>query len=95
MLLVINFLEALQLLEYWHSFNLDRYYEVLKDHTFQTIFLDLSREEVKAWIDHNRGKVPEESKVIFARLEARLDEAIASWSSTGDKVVVGGSSQLG
>ena len=42
-----SFLEKRQLLEYWNLFNLDQYYDSLKEVTFETEFVPVSREQVK------------------------------------------------
>ena len=37
------------------KFEIDQYYESLKKFTFETKFVDLTEEEVKAWRTFNRG----------------------------------------
>ena len=51
-----NIVEKQNLLKYWYSFNLDKYYDQIREFTFETFFIDFSREEVDAWLKSGSNK---------------------------------------
>jgi len=76
-------------LAYQRLYEIDQYYESIKDYTFQTDFLELSVEEVKAWRLFNKnGKMTNEENRLFEQLKSRLDQKIKTISKNGQGAFV-------
>lgn len=50
--------EARQMMEERQTFEIDRYYDMLRDHTFATRFVPVSVLQAQAWRKYNRGGAP-------------------------------------
>jgi len=68
-------------------FEIDQYYESIKDFTFRTTFVQVEEEEAKAWRKDLRGALlSEEETVLLNSLKTKLSVAIQEYVSEGKKV---------
>jgi hypothetical protein len=86
-----------QNLQYWNSFSLQKWYPLLKDFTFPTVFLPVSVEEAQAMLDYmenavtmtdnnNTGAVfemPPYNHPLLHKVEEKLDALIQAYVKQG------------
>jgi len=73
------------------GFGIETWYERLSGHTFETDFISLSEEEVRAIVrlsdfahfDSEFGAATEEDKKVLEKLCERLDQSIGKWGDDG------------
>jgi len=74
--------EKQQTYQYWQSYNLDAYYEQVKDLTFACTFIPISADDVRALLKFlvNPASVTNEQKTLVDVLSAKIDNAIGEYN---------------
>eukprot|EP01129_Flabellula_baltica_P014870 TRINITY_DN725_c0_g2_i1.p1 TRINITY_DN725_c0_g2~~TRINITY_DN725_c0_g2_i1.p1 ORF type:complete len:351 (-),score=83.32 TRINITY_DN725_c0_g2_i1:33-1031(-) len=81
--------ERQAILENRKLYEIDYYYDHIKDYTFETEFVAFSLEEAKVWRDYNRGAaLDDESEALMMGLKERIDECIQSFAARGKTVFI-------